>query len=318
MGKLLLYAYPDRLAKRRSNSGGRYQLANGRGVFLFDDDPLFSSEWLIVADCDAQKKEGRIFSAVSIDYETLVDSLGDRLVVKDQFEFDSKNQKITGRRITEYGAITIKSTVLPEIPPEKFQECLLQVFQENGFTVLNWTARCEAWLARAQWLGEHLEAFPQLSKSALLESLDDWLLPYLSSVKSIADLKKVDVFELLLGTLSWGDQQLLNREAPTKYNTPSNKSVPIIYDSQQGPTVSVQLQEMFGELDSPKIAGGNIPLRFELLSPARRPIQTTSDLANFWKTSYFDVAKDMKGQYPKHRWPEQPLLEKPGRSIKRK
>lgn len=318
VGKLLLYAFPDRLAKRRSNSCGRYQLANGRGAYLFDDDPLFGSEWLVVADCDAQKKEGRIYSAAAISYESILESLGDRLIVKDQFKFDKKRQKVTGRCITEYGSIQIKSRIISDIPPERFQVCLQQIFQDSGLEVLNWTARCESWLSRAKWLGEHLDTFPQISESTLLYSLEDWLFPYLSDVNSIADLKKVKVFELLVGNLSWNDQQLLNREAPTEYNTPSNKTVCIFYDSQQGPTVSIQLQEMFGEVASPKIAGGNVPIRFELLSPARRPIQITSDLENFWKTSYFDVAKEMRSQYPKHRWPDQPLLEKAGRSIKRK
>ena len=318
VGNLLLFAFPDRLAKRRSNKCGRYQLANGRGVFLFEDDPLFGREWLVIADCDGQKTEGRIYRASSITLESVLACLDDRLVEREHVEFDKKKQKVVGRRITEYGAIKIKTTAMSDIPADKFQKCLLQVFQEMGLGVLSWTERCELWVARAQWLGEQLDSFPIISKSNLLESLQDWLLPYISDVKSIADLKKVNVYNLLLGTLSWNDQQFMAREAPTEYCAPSNKILPIVYDSQQGPTVSVQLQEVFGELDSPKIAGGAVALRFELLSPARRPIQTTSDLAHFWQSSYFDVAKEMRGKYPRHRWPDQPLLEKPGRSIKRK
>ncbi len=317
-GKLLLHAYPDRLAKRRSNSCGRYQLANGKGVHLYEDDPLYGSEWLIIADCDAQKKEGRIYSASSISYESIQECLAGSFITNDRFEFDKKKQKVTGRRITEYGAIIVTSAVISVIPPEQFQKCLLQVLQVSGLNILNWTLRCEGWLSRAQWLGENLNSFPLLSKNSLLKNANDWLLPYISNANSIADLKKVNVFELLVGTLSWDDQQTLNREAPTNYTTPSNKSVSIVYDGQQGPTVSVQLQEMFGEVKSPKIAGGNVAIRFELLSPARRPIQITSDLDNFWQTSYFDVAKEMRSKYPRHRWPDQPLLEKAGRSIKRK
>jgi ATP-dependent helicase HrpB len=131
-------------------------------------------------------------------------------------------------------------------------------------------------------------------------------------------LKEIDILKLLMSSIDWNDQQRLNKEAPTHYVTPNDKKVPIRYDSDQGPTVSVILQEVFGELTSPKLAANKIPLRFELLSPARRPIQTTSDLANFWNSSYFEFAKDMKGKYPKHRWPDKPLEEKAGRSIKRK
>ncbi|WP_304438908.1 ATP-dependent helicase C-terminal domain-containing protein, partial [Oleiphilus sp. HI0086] len=162
------------------------------------------------------------------------------------------------------------------------------------------------------------ENFPSLSKQSLIDDIETWLLPYLSSVSSMNALKKVNILELVKSCLDWNDQQRIESEAPTHYQTPSQKRVPIRYDSDQGPTVSVVLQEVFGELSSPTLAEGRVPLRFELLSPARRPIQTTSDLANFWNSSYFEVAKDMKGRYPKHRWPDKPLEEKAGRSIKRK
>ena len=161
-----------------------------------------------------------------------------------------------------------------------------------------------------------MDTFPTLTHNSLIQNTDQWLLPYLSKVSSLAQLKQVNVFELLKACLSWDEQQLLENEAPLVYVTPSDKNIPIIYDKDQGPTVSVRLQEMFGEIESPKIGGNSVALRFELLSPAQRPIQTTSDLANFWKTSYFEVAKDMRGRYPRHRWPEQPLLEKPGHSMK--
>lgn len=318
IGKLLLSSYPDRLAKIRSNSDGRYQLANGKGVFLFDDDPLYGTPWLVVADCDAQKKEGPIFSAAAITFEAVFDSIGKQFLEQEHYEFNSAKQKITGQLVTKYGAITINSKILSQIPPDKFHECLLQIIQTNGMDILNWSAKCDAWLARAQWLGTHVKSFPQLSKTVLQNSIDSWLLPYLTKVNSIADLKKINLLELMQSILSWDDQQFLKSEAPTEYTTPSNKSVPIRYDSQQGPTVSVQLQEMFGQIDSPKIGGGQVSIRFELLSPARRPIQTTSDLGNFWENSYFEVAKEMKGKYPRHRWPDQPLLEKAGRSIKKK
>ncbi len=316
IGRLLLSAYPDRLAKRRSSSCGRYQLANGRGVFLFDDDPLYGQEWLVVADCDAQKKDGRIYSAAPIPYESMVDCLGDLIGEEDHYSYDSKKQKITGRCVTAYGSITIKSTVLSKIPSERFQDCLLQILKDEGLGVLNWSDRCDSWLTRAQWLGANLDGFPSISKQGLVNSVGEWLMPYLVGVKSMADLRKVNVYELLVCTLSWEEQKVLDREAPLDYQTPSNKKVSILYGGQQGPTVSVRLQEMFGEVDSPLIAGGNVPIRFELLSPARRPIQTTSDLGGFWRSSYFELAKDMRGRYPKHRWPEEPLLEKPGRSMK--
>jgi ATP-dependent helicase HrpB len=316
MGSLLLSAYPDRLAKRRSASCGRYQLANGRGVFLFDDDPLYGQEWLVVADCDAQKKDGRIYSAAPISYESMIACLGDLIREEDRYSYDSKKQKITGRCVTGYGAIAIKSTVLSKISSARFQDGLLHIIKGEGLGVLNWSDRCERWLTRAQWLGANLDGFPDVSKQGLVNSVDEWLMPYLIGVASMAELRKVNVYELLVCTLSWAEQKVLDKEAPLEYQTPSNKKVSILYGGQQGPTVSVRLQEMFGEVDTPLIAGGNVPIRFELLSPARRPIQTTSDLGGFWRSSYFELAKEMRGRYPKHRWPEEPLLEKPGRSMK--
>ncbi len=318
VGKLLLFAYPDRLAQQRANTEGRYQLANGRGVFLFDDDPLWGRERLVVADCDAQKKEGRIYNAAEISFDIIESALKDRIHFEESYSFDKDKQKIRGSRSLKYAALVLKSTVLTDVPKEQFQACLKQVLKQTGLSLLKWTDKCEALISRVQWLGEHMESFPDISKSSLADTVDEWLLPYLNGVNSIAELKRVNIYDLLLGMLSWDEQQLLEKEAPTHYKAPSGKSVSITYDPQQGPIVSLQLQELFGEIDTPMIAGGRVAIRFELLSPARRPIQTTSDLGNFWKTSYFEVAKEMRGRYPKHRWPEEPLLEKAGRSIKRK
>jgi len=316
VGKLLLLAYPDRLAKRRSENCGRYQLANGKGAKLYDDDPLFGSDWLVIGDCNAQKKEGHIFSAAAISLEDVYDSVGHLITDKYEYKLDDKKQNIVGRRTSNYLAIKLKSQALSHIPAEAFHTCLNSLLKSEGLKILNWTAKCEDWLARATWLGEVLESFPKLTATSLIQTTDLWLLPYITNVNSLAKLKKVNIFELIKGCLSWEQQQRLEREAPLVYVTPSDKKIPIVYDKNQGPTVSVRLQEMFGEIESPRIGANTVPLRFELLSPAQRPIQTTSDLAHFWNTSYFEVAKDMRGKYPRHRWPEKPLLEKPGHSIK--
>ena len=318
IGALLLAAYPDRLAKQRSRGSGRYQLANGRGVILHEGDPLFDSPWLVVADADGQKREGQIFSAAQVSFEQVKQCLKDHIREQDEFQYDQQKQKITGRNYTRYKALELSCKMLAEIPREKFQHCLHSIVKTQAFELLNWTEKCERWLARAQWLGEQSTRFPALSKASLLASTEQWLLPYTTSLNSISELKKLDALAIVAGALNWEQQQQLEREAPASYTTPSNKQVSIYYDENQGPTVSVALQEMFGELESPKLGGDKVPLRFELLSPARRPIQTTSDLANFWRTSYFEVAKEMRGRYPKHRWPDEPLKEKPGRSIKAK
>ncbi len=318
VGPLLLIAYPERLAKQRHDNSHRYQLANGRGVFLHQQDSLFNTPWLVVSDCNAQKQEGLIFNAAPITKQAIEQSLDDSITIETQYRLDDKKQKIIGRRIYKYLAITTKTDIIVDIPKAEFQHCLSTLLKTEGLTLLNWTEKCNLWLARASWLAKQLTNFPDISKNSLLNDINTWCLPYLTKVTSLSQLKKVNIFELLTATLSWDDQQVLAQQAPTHYTTPSNKDVIITYDKNQGPTVSVVLQEMFGELTSPHIGGGRVALRFELLSPARRPVQTTSDLANFWQTSYFDVAKEMRAKYPKHRWPEKPLLEKAGRSIKRK
>ena len=316
--KLLFYAFPDRLAKLRPGSLNKYLLANGRGVFLFESDSLVNADWLIVSDCDGQKREGRIYSAVKIEPSLVSTLISDHVHNDIDYQLDSKKTKIIGRKLTHYGAIEILNEPVQVISNDDFQQVLLGLFKKEGLSLLNWTDGCQQWLQRANWLGRNLNHFPLLCEEKIVTEIDSWLMPYISHVNSLEALKKVNLLPLLQANLDWDQQQQLEKEAPVLYQAPSGKMVDITYDFQQGPTVSIQLQEMFGELVSPLLAAGKVPLRFELLSPARRPIQTTSDLENFWKSSYVEVAKEMRGRYPKHRWPEQPLLEKPGKSIKRK
>ncbi len=312
---LLLRAYPDRLAKRRANSN-RYIMANGKGVVLPEDDALSGSEWLIVSDGDGQKREGRIYAACAIEYSQVLMLLSEKLIETKTYALDAKKQKIVGRKHTRYEAITLSETVLSHIPQEAFVECLTDLLKSEGLRLLSWTPRCGQWLDRVQWLATYSHNFPELSHAHLQHTAADWLLPYISHISSLAQLKATNIYDLLIANLSWEQQQALDAEAPISYTSPSGKKVDIIYDKNQGPTVSVVLQEMFGQLTSPALAYNQVPLRFELLSPARRPIQTTSDLANFWVSSYVEVAKDMRAKYPRHRWPEEPLLATPGHSRK--
>jgi ATP-dependent helicase HrpB len=313
--ELLLRAYPDRLAKRRANSQ-RYIMANGKGVVLADDDALSGSEWLIVGDCDGQKREGRIYAACAIAHSQVLALISKQLMETNTYALDAKKQKIVGRKRVCYAAITVSESALANIPQAAFVDCLAEVLTTEGLGLLNWTPRYEQWVGRAQWLATYQSDFPQVSREQLQETVADWLLPYLSHIHSVAALKTVNLYDLLVATLSWEQQHALDAEAPVSYTSPSGKTVDIIYDENQGPTVSIVLQEMFGQLTSPVLAYNQVPLRFELLSPARRPIQTTSDLANFWVSSYVDVAKDMRAKYPRHRWPEEPLLATPGHSRK--
>ncbi|GEK11004.1 ATP-dependent helicase HrpB [Pseudoalteromonas peptidolytica] len=315
---LLLHAFVDRAAQKRAHGDNRYLLANGRGVTLREADTLQGEEYLVVCDVDGKNKDGLVYLACAVSQSLLLEQLASQLSEETHYQLDNKKEAILGRRRLCYQALILKEQNLSQIPACEFESCVKDILTSQGLGLLNWSAKSQAWLARAKWLGEHVDEFPCISEAHLIAQLDTWLLPYLSGVNTIKQLKQLDIFNLLQATLTWDQQQQLASQAPEFYITPSEKRVLIRYDEHQGPTVSVVLQEMFGQLESPMLAGGKVAVRFELLSPAKRPIQTTSDLGNFWRTSYFDVAKEMRGRYPKHRWPDKPLEEKPGRSIKPK
>lgn len=315
LGELLLHAFPDRLAKRRGQSL-RYQLANGRGVTLPDGDPLASFEWLVVIDADGQKSDGRIYSAVGLSEANVQAYVTPRLQYQDDVQLSPDGRNLSRRRTAYFEALLIGTSNPESLRGDDLVNYLPTVFERHGFALLNWTDACDTWLTRVNWLSRYMADMPTLSHGALLNTLDTWLIPYASHLNSLSDLKKLPVLNLLKAQLDYAQQQVLDTEAPDIFIAPSGKSVAIRYDENTEPTVAIQLQELFGQLESPRLAGGKVALRFELLSPARRPIQTTSDLAGFWNSSYFEVAKDMRGRYPKHRWPDAPLLERPGKSIK--
>ena len=315
--RLLFAGFPDLLAKARGQQG-KFQLYNGRGAELDVADPLSNEAWLLVLELNAQARSGAIWLAYAIE-EPLVEKLiKEKTTTTEQVFWDQKSGtgKLRVRRC--YGELILVEKVSTELSREQKQMLLLQQIREQGLSVLNWNKACTAWLQRATWLSQQLPDFPDISQSSVLARLEDWLLPFLSNIETVAQLQKLSVLPLLQATLDWHQQQLLEAEAPEQFVTPSGKTITVNYDSAQGPMVSVQLQELFGLTTSPALANGTVPLRFELLSPARRPIQTTSDLNGFWQSSYHEVAKEMRGRYPKHRWPEEPLLEKAGSSIKRR
>lgn len=314
---LLLLAFPERLAKRRSNSSNKYQLANGKGVFLDESDPLCREEWLVVTNCDLRQKEGRIFSAVAFDVDTFKTYFEGELEQKNQNSFDAKTGRFSSVKTLCYQNL-VAETLEVSTPDKSYIEQQLQsLLLTKGKDLLTWTNKCESWFKRLVWLGKHNSDYAECTESHLWQQAQTWLLPYANVEKNIAELKQVAVMPLLKAVLDWQQQEEFEKLAPEYFVTPSDKKVLINYDQDQGPTVSVVLQEVFGLIESPKIAN-TVNLRFELLSPAKRPIQITSDLNHFWQNSYFDVAKDMRAKYPKHRWPERPLLEKAGRSIKPK
>ncbi|WP_462150893.1 ATP-dependent helicase HrpB [Pseudoalteromonas xiamenensis] len=315
IARLLLVGFPDRIAKQSPSDRARYTLANGRGVRLKADDPLCKHDWLIVVDCDGQNKDGLIYLAEPVSEPVLLEKLQSHLVAEERWQLDATKEKLLGRRELRFQQLTVKSENLPAPSPKTFKTCVASLLNEEGLSLLNWNEQCVRWVARTNWLSQYLSDFPEINELTLVNSAAEWLLPYLPDVTNLRALKQVPIFGLLKSTLTWEQQQVLDQEAPDNYETPSGTKVRIDY-CNAAPTVAVRLQEVFGEVESLRIAGGRVALRYELLSPALRPLQTTSDLAHFWRNAYVEVAKEMRGRYPKHRWPEEPWLEKAGHSLK--
>jgi len=313
---LLVLAFPDRIAKKRSKSGEQYLMANGKGVQLRESDMLNQHQWLVVADSEISQSTGRIYSALVASELLITTLLKQHIITRSICSINVKSGRFESKICSALGRIVISESKASDIEESALQEMLKEQVLAKKEQLFNWTKACQQLTERLTWLSKYEDSYAQYAD--LWQSCDQWLLPYVGKISSLPDLKKVNVFPLLEAAVEYSMLQRLSKLAPTHYKTPSGKDIPIRYDEHQGPTVSVVLQEVFGEQVSPMLAGNRIALRFELLSPARRSIQITSDIANFWHTSYIDVAKDMKAKYPKHRWPENPANEKAGGSLKRR
>ena len=327
VARLCAVAFADRIAKRRDPDGQKhgknqvlgnnigFTLANGRGVSMFDDEPLAQSPWCVVVDCDGQNTDGRVYLAVSITL-AIIHELP-QVNSRNTYRYAPESNKLIARKQTCIGQLVLQETPIKNIPEADRLQCFTDVIKAQGLGFLAWDKQCENWLHRVSWLAQLCpDELPLVSHETLLDTLDKWLLPYCANIKSIGQLQAFILKPVLQATLNYQQQQFLEAHAPTHYTTPNGQQIAITYTAHQAPSVHVILQEMFGQLSSPLLAQGQVPLCFTLLSPARRALQTTSDLAYFWRHSYFDVRKDMKGRYPKHRWPEEPLLASPGRSMK--
>ena len=322
LGSLVAWAFPDRIALKHSANQSHYLMANGKRALLRDDDPLITQPCLAIANIDGHATEGRIFLAVAYSESELRTQFASHIQSRAIYQFDETRQEVTGTQQVNYEAVTLEEKRLQKTDEAALHHCLLSALKTKKLSLLPWNETNQAWLNRVRWLATQPVAaakdLPDLSEGYLIEHVSKWLTPYLAGVLSVKALKKIDLLMILQAQLPYELQSELKQQAPEFYQAPTGKQVKIRYALGQNPTVSLPLQELFGELASPMLAWNSVPLTFELLSPARRPIQVTADLANFWQTSYFDIAKEMRGRYPKHRWPEEPLKEQAGRSIKPK
>ncbi len=315
-GVLLGYAYPDRIAQRRPGKDRRYQLANGRGAVFSEHETLANEAWLVIAELGAGEREARVFLAAAIDVDQIEQHFSELIETKASISWDNREKAVLARQQQRLGALVLDDKPLDTPDPEQISAALIEGIRQTGVQCLPWNKNNRTWQQRAQFLHRlDSEHWPDVSDQALLLNLESWLLPFLSGMSRLSHLDKLDLQAALNTQLSWPQQQQLNELAPTHIQVPSGSRVGIDYDNDP-PILPVRLQEMFGAIDTPAIANGQVKLLLHLLSPAQRPLQVTQDLKGFWQGSYTEVKKDMKGRYPKHYWPDDPLQAEPTRRVK--
>jgi ATP-dependent helicase HrpB len=316
LGLLLAMVYPDRAAKRRQN--GQYQLSGNTVGALPKGSVLSSHEYLAVCDVDGAGSEVRIFLAEPLSKDDIYSAFKDQIEEKEEITWNEKEGMVVARRIEAFGALELSSKKIgPD--PEECKNIILAVIQREGIDSLPWDSAARSLQSRSEWLrSKHLvdPSWPDLSDRALTATLEHWLRPYLDGITNRTQIKKIAMETIIRGMFSYQQLQQLDRLAPTHLTVPTGSRITIDYAASQ-PALSVRLQEMFGETETPTIGGGKEKVLIHLLSPARRVLAVTQDLPSFWKNAYPDVRKDMRGQYPKHVWPEDPLSAIPTRKTKK-
>jgi ATP-dependent helicase HrpB len=305
-GNLLAFAYPDRIAQRRSGADQRFLLSNGRGARFRAAEPLAASDYILAAHLDGEK-EAAIYLAAALSREQLEQQHAALIDATEFVRWDTQQQAVLSRSQRRLGALVLADRLLQTPAAEAVHNAMLDGVRASGLDCLPWTDSTRQLQARIGFL-HRLEAdsWPDYSDAALEDNLQDWLAPFLMGMTRLAHLRRLDLHAALLAPLSWEQQRALERLAPTHLAVPSGARHRLDYSGDQ-PVLAVRLQELFGLADTPRLADGRVPLVLQLLSPARRPVQVTQDLAAFWRGSYHAVKKDMKGRYPKHPWPDDPL-----------
>lgn len=320
LAELLASAFADRIARRRGQQG-RYQLANGMGATLDADDALNRHEWLVAPLLlqGSQSPDARILLALPLDIEALVARCPQLLQQSDTVEWDDAQGTLKAFRRRQIGQLTLSAQPLAKPSEAELHQAMLNGIRDKGLRVLNWTADAEQLRLRlhcaAKWLPEN--DWPAVDDASLLENLEQWLLPQMGGIRSLRDLKALDVTQALQNAMPWSLRQRLDSELPGHYTVPTGSRIAIRYHEDNPPALAVRMQEMFGEATTPTIAQGRVALVLELLSPAQRPLQITRDLSAFWAGAYREVQKEMKGRYPKHVWPDDPANTAPTRRIKK-
>jgi len=318
LGALLAFAYPDRIAQQRREGGAEYRLANGRAALFAEVDGLMKHPWLVVADLGSRQgqREERIYLAAELDPQLFDSVLAEQVSQLEVLDWDEREGALRAERQRKVGELVLAREALTGLDQQQRSRALLGLVRRKGLALLPWTPELRQWQARVSLLrnldlqAQGRSEWPDVSDAALLASLEDWLQPYLDSVTRLSHFANLDLNGLLQNLLPWPLPQRLDELAPRSLQVPSGSRIGLDY-GEQPPVLAVRLQELFGLAETPRIAGGRQVVKLHLLSPARRPVQVTQDLANFWRSTYAEVKKDLKGRYPKHYWPDDPLIAEP-------
>ncbi len=308
IGALVALAYPERIGKSRGGAAGAFLLANGRGAVVDAASALAREPFVAVAELTGSAASGRILSAAPITPGEIETQFADRIVAREEIAFDAASMSLRGRKSRRLGAIALTEAPLAIAPGEETAIIFADGIAKAGIDRLPWTQALRQWRDRVMFLrASEGEEWPDLSDAALAKTANEWLAPILSSKTGIGQITADELDTALRALLPWPLPRRLDAEAPTHFEAPTGTRVPIDYAAEGGPKIAIRVQELFGIGRHPAIAAGKIPLVIELLSPAHRPVQTTRDLPGFWRGSYAAVRTEMRGRYPKHPWPEDPL-----------
>jgi ATP-dependent helicase HrpB len=306
-GALLALAYPDRVAKNRG-AGGAFLLANGRGASVDPASALARENFLAVAEISGTAAQGRIVLAAPLTQGQIEAQFADRIESREEIAFDAASASLRARRLRRLDALALAEQPMPVVPSEATARMLAEGIARLGLARLPWSKPLRQWHDRVVFLRKaEGDEWPDLSDTALAATAANWLAPALAGKTTLSELATDDLAQALHALLPWALRRRLDAEAPTHFAAPSGSAVPIDYEAEEGPKLAIRVQELFGLDRHPAIAGGRVPLVVELLSPAQRPVQVTRDLPGFWRGSYAAVKAEMRGRYPRHPWPDNPL-----------
>jgi ATP-dependent helicase HrpB len=309
IGRLLGWAYPDRIARRRPGVRGKFLLTNGRGAYLDPAAPLAAEEFIVAVELDGERREARIFKAAAYSMDILSEQFAEQLRWTEVVDWDPDRLAVAARRDLKLGALTLRSEPLAAPDSQQVFKAMLKGIRQQGLHCLPWNRSLKRWQERVCFLRRisgNEQQWPDVTNEGLESHLMQWLAPYLTGMTRLRDLARVELKAALFSMLPHRQHHLLDELAPTHLTVPSGSRIPIDY-SGDAPVLAVRLQEMFGLGQTPSVAGGRQPLLIHLLSPAGRPVQITRDLAGFWQSGYHEVKRELKGRYPKHYWPDDPL-----------